>query len=884
MAKIFRFGILIPLLFSCNIFTNPGDTNKDILLLDDAESRYKQVQKVRYDLKLQIGDEENFTGKVKIYFNLNHLNSPLRFDFHRGKIDSIYINGEEKSVEYKEGFFTISSNLLKLENNIVEINYSHPYSHSGNGLHQFKDPEDGETYLYSQFESFHANQMFPCFDQPDLKATYKLEVIAPSKWKVISSTLATSIETKDKFLSLHSFPESKKFSTYIFSLHAGPYAEWNDTSYKIPLRLFSRKSNSKYIDSKFWFQVTKQGFVFFEDYFGIEYPFQKYDQLIVPEFNFGAMENVAAVTFTERLLSRGTVTRRAKEKIANVILHEMAHMWFGNLVTMKWWDGLWLNESFATYMAAKAQYEATEFKEAWETFYTGMKAWAYSSDRSSTTHPIQAKINDTEEAFVNFDGITYGKGASVLKQLEYFVGDKNFQAGVSAYLKKYSYSNAKLSDFLFSIEESSKKDLAHWSKEWLEKEGTNTLSYKQNCKANQLQSIELHQGNGPTSNILRSHRTKLAFINFKESKPEIYKIVEAEYRGSVTKLEFQNSENISCPDFVFLNYGDYDFVRSEIQKEFLKESNLNTLKLILSDHGDLLQSLMLWRNLFEEVKDGNLKLKDYNALAMEELPKDPRDLILESNLGHITSGNYISYHSFLYFKHIPERDKILSDLENFIWANMANSKSNSDRKRFWFQNYISVGSSKEFHTRSANILENRELVAGLTIDQDLRWSLLKKICSFHYDDKLTKKLLNNELKRDKSKFGSDNALACEAAHPDPVTKSKWMSILVAPTKEYSAATLRTVMYTIFPIHQKNLQIPFVEFFYNNVENNKIGGDENYLETYSEMMAPQFCTEENKHILKKFLSHSKKIPATVRKNLELNLEAEEDCVLVRKSDI
>jgi aminopeptidase N len=215
---------------------------------------------------------------------------------------------------------------------------------------------------------------------------------------------------------------------------------------------------------------------------------------------------------------------------------------------------------------------------------------------------------------------------------------------------------------------------------------------------------------------------------------------------------------------------------------------------------------------------------------------------------------------------------------------MANSKSNSDRKRFWFQNYISVGSSKEFHTRSANILENRELVSGLTIDQDLRWSLLKKICSFHYDDKLTKKLLNNELKKDKSKFGADNALACEAAHPDPVTKSKWMSILVAPSKEYSASTLRTIMYTIFPIHQKNLQIPFVEFFYNNIENNKIGGDENYLETYSEMMAPQFCTEENKHILKKFLSHSKKIPATVRKNLEINLEAEEDCILVRKSDI
>lgn len=884
MAKILRFGIIIPLFFSCNLFTNSNNTNKDILLISDAKSRYKQVQNVRYDLNLTIGEDENFTGKAKIHFDLKHLNAPLKFDFHRGKIESVYINGVEKSVEYKEGFFTISSNLLKIENNTIEISYSHPYSHSGNGLHQFKDPEDGETYLYSQFESFHANQMFPCFDQPDIKATYKLEVEAPSKWKVISSTLASSIESKPNSLSLHSFPETKKFSTYIFSLHAGPYAEWSDSSYKIPLRLFSRKSNLKYIDSKFWFQITKQGFEFYEDYFGIEYPFSKYDQLIVPEFNFGAMENVAAVTFTERLLSRGTVTRSAKEKIANVILHEMAHMWFGNLVTMKWWDGLWLNESFATYMAAKAQYEATEFKEAWESFYTGMKTWAYTSDRSSTTHPIQAEINDTEEAFVNFDGITYGKGASVLKQLEYFVGDKNFQAGVSSYLKKYSYSNAELSDFLNAIEVVSKKDLKRWSIEWLQKEGTNTLSYTQKCKANQLKSIELHQGNGPTSDILRSHRSKLALIQFKESKSEIYKILDAEYRGSTTKLDFQNSENLPCPDYIFLNYGDYDFVRTEIPKNFLKETNLSSLRMILSEYQNLLQSLMLWRNLFEEVKDGNLKLSNYNQLAMEELPKDPRDLILESNLGHITSGSFISYHSFLYFKHQSERDKLLTELENYVWKNMASSPGSSDRKRFWFQNYISVGSSKEFHNRSVNILENRELISGLTIDQDLRWSLLKKICSFHYDDNKIKNLLANELKRDKSKFGADNGLACEAAHPDPVTKSKWMSILVSPTKEYSAATLRTVMYSIFPIHQKNLQIPFVEFFYNHIENNKIGGDENYLEIYSEMMAPQFCTEENKHMLKKFLSHSNKIPATVRKSLELNLESEEDCVMVRKSDI
>lgn len=883
MAKFLSFGFLLSLQIFCNPFSSEKKPNLNILLLEEAQTRSTQISNVSYLIQLDIEDKEEFSGITQIEFDWNETNSPLRVDFHKGKILELTINGKKESTTYVEGFFMVSTNLLIIGKNKIEIKYTHPYSYSGNGLHKFKDPEDKETYLYTQFESYNANQMFPCFDQPDLKAKYTLEVLAPNKWKVISATLPTKSEPKANNKIYHTFPQSVPFSTYVFSLHAGPYTEWKDSSFRIPLRLFSRKSNSQFVDSKFWFAITKQGFNFYEKYFGIKYPFAKYDQLIVPEFNFGAMENVSAVTFTERLLSRGTVTRRAKEKIANVILHEMAHMWFGNLVTMKWWDGLWLNESFATYMAAKAQYEATEFSEAWDTFFTGMKTWAYNSDKSITTHPIQATIHDTEEAFTNFDGITYGKGASILKQLEYFVGAENFQAGVSFYLKKFSYSNADLKDFLSAIELKSNKDLKKWSNEWLEEKGTNTLTYKQNCSNNQLQSIELIQGKGPTTEILRTHRTKLALYEILGKSAKIYHTIDAEYSGDSTLVSVDPKLNLICPNYIFLNYGDYDFVQNSIPKELFSDINLETFNTILLDYSNLLSSLMLWRDLFEEVKSGSLEFIRYKNLAMQALPNDPRDLILESNLGHLTSSQFISYHSFLYFKDDPERSKLISDLENFTWLHMKASSINSDRKRFWFQNYLSVATSKTFQDRAIRLLENRETIPGLNFDQELRWSVLKKVCSFNINEKLTTSLLEMEKKRDSSRFGSDSALACEAANPNPVIKSKWMSIFTTPTKDYTASTLRSVMYTIFPIHQKNLQVPFVEFFYQNIKERKVGGDENYQEIYSEMLTPLFCTEENKHILEKFISHSNGIPVAIQKNLIFHKEAEEECVNVRRAN-
>ena len=340
---------------------------------------------------------------------------------------------------------------------------------TGEGLHRFVDPVDGSVYLYSQFETFDAHRMYACFDQPDLKAVFRLVVDAPSDWTCISNGAST--REGDRW----TFAETPRVSTYITALVAGPYASVHDEHDGIPLGIYCRRSLFEHLDPEDLFTVTKQGFDFYHRVFGYRYPFGKYDQLFVPEFNAGAMENAACVTFLEDYVFRSKVTDAAYERRAETVLHEMAHMWFGDLVTMRWWDDLWLNESFATYMSVLAQVEATRYTRGWTTFANTEKTWAYRQDQLPSTHPISADIVDIEAVKVNFDGITYAKGASVLKQLVAWVGQDAFLSALQSYFTTHEYGNTVLADLLGALERASGRDLSDWSKEWLETAGVNTL-------------------------------------------------------------------------------------------------------------------------------------------------------------------------------------------------------------------------------------------------------------------------------------------------------------------------------------------------------------------------------------------------------------------------
>ena len=456
------------------------------LTRDEARTRAELIKVRSYRVELDLtGGDTTFRSISTVAFDCARPGSGTFLNLEAPQVHSITLNGAPVPLTAFDGE-RITLDGLAAENTLV-VDAECAYSRSGEGLHRFADPADGNVYMYSDLETFDAHRVYACFDQPDMKARYELTVRAPQEWMVVSN-MAADVEggTPDGAgVRRWHFPPTPLMATYITHVSAGPWHVVRDEHDGIPLGIFCRQSLARYLDPDEIFEVTRQGFDFYHQAFGIKYPFGKYDQLFVPEFKEGAMENAGAVTFLEDYVFRSRVTDFSREARGETILHEMAHMWFGDLVTMRWWDDLWLNESFATWAGTaaqaeatagrRAQAEATRWTHAWTTFTTAWKAWAYKQDQLPSTHPIAADIPDIHAVEVNFDGITYAKGAAVLKQLVAYVGRENFLAGVRQYFAEHSFGNATLADLLAALEDVSGRDLAAWSREWLETAGVNTL-------------------------------------------------------------------------------------------------------------------------------------------------------------------------------------------------------------------------------------------------------------------------------------------------------------------------------------------------------------------------------------------------------------------------
>ena len=433
------------------------------------------VEGYRIELDLTVGDKE-FRSRTTVEFEaLPGADSYI--DLAADRVHLAVLNGHDIDTSgYDESTGIPLAGLA--HHNVLVVEADCRYSNTGEGLHRFVDPVDEHVYLYSQFETADAKRMFACFDQPDLKATFDITVTAPGHWEVISNGAPVAVQQRGDH-KVHTFATTPRMSTYLVALVAGPYARWDDVysdEYgEIPLGLFCRASLAPYMDHERLFTETKQGFGFYHCNFGVPYAFGKYDQLFVPEFNAGAMENAGAVTFLEDYVFRSKVTRYSYERRAETVLHEMAHMWFGDLVTMRWWDDLWLNESFATFASVLCQADATEYSEAWTTFANVEKSWAYRQDQLPSTHPVAADIPDLHAVEVNFDGITYAKGASVLKQLVAYVGLEQFLAGLRDYFTAHAFGNATFDDLLGALERASGRDLSDWGRQWLKTTGLNSL-------------------------------------------------------------------------------------------------------------------------------------------------------------------------------------------------------------------------------------------------------------------------------------------------------------------------------------------------------------------------------------------------------------------------
>ncbi|HEX5117094.1 MAG TPA: aminopeptidase N, partial [Pseudonocardiaceae bacterium] len=494
------------------------------LTREQAEQRAELLEAQSYVIELDLTDgsggpgEKVFRSTTTARFRCLRPGATSWIDLVAEQAERAVLNGVDLDLlHYREDKGIELPGLA--EDNELTVDAYCRYMNTGEGLHQFTDPVDGGVYLYSQFETADAKRMFACFDQPDLKSTYQLTVLAPADWKVVSNTPVEHSEEHPSGAVRHQFATTEPMSTYVVALVAGPYAEWRDefvdeNGVVVPLGLYCRASLAEHMDADRLFAETKQGFGFYHRAFGLPYPFGKYDQCFVPEFNAGAMENAGCVTFLEDYVFRSRVTRYLYERRCETILHEMAHMWFGDLVTMRWWDDLWLNESFATWAGTIAQAEATRWSHAWTTFAQVYKAWAYRQDQLPSTHPIAADIPDIDAVEVNFDGITYAKGASVLKQLVAYVGRENFLAGVRRYFATHSFGNATLADLLSALEATSGRDLTAWSREWLETAGVNTLrpSYTVD-ESGKLKSFSVLQEAAASHPTLRSHRVAIGLYD-----------------------------------------------------------------------------------------------------------------------------------------------------------------------------------------------------------------------------------------------------------------------------------------------------------------------------------------------------------------------------------
>jgi len=838
-----------------------------------AKYRSQYISNVKYQLEFDFTKAETFSGKSTVNFDLKAAKT-MSLDFDGGEVLKVVANGKvATTAAYNSIFVEIPASYLKAGKNIVEVSFRHKYSTSPAGVYRYLDPKDQRVYLYSNFEPYNANKMFPCFDQPDLKATYQTVARTPKNWKVVTSNRESSIKS-EKAADIWSFPESQKFSTYIYSLHAGDYKVWESqaqtATQKIPLRLYARQSMAKYVDIEEWFSTTRNGFKYFETYFGYPYPFKKYDQVVVPEFFSGAMENVAAVTFSENFLSKTTKERSQKRSLANVILHEMAHMWFGNLVTMEWWNDIWLNESFASYLASKAMWAATPYKEAWTAFYSWAKESAYFLDQSVSTHPITFDVPNTDVVFSNFDGITYGKGASTLKQLEFYLREKDFQRGLDSYFKQHAFGNTELKDFMAAMEKASGKDLSTWRDDWLTVPQVNSIQVSYDCKGGKMSHVKINQTAVSKYPVLRDHRTKVALYQFAKGKMKLLKAAAVQYSDKTTAVPFLEGQACGVGTLIHPNYQDFDYI-----KVVFDETSLKTIEDHISSLDKDLARISLWASLWNMVKDQKMVATRYIDIAL-------KNLVSETNVDVFSSASMRV--SQVLREHFPKTKKGLELREKYRqkWAQFLLKKAQKtkvvDEQKRVFDFYLNSLETKKEMSLVAGFLDKKPSWLKYSIDQKRRWRLLWTLSSRSYGN--FNERLDKELKKDSSLRGRNNYASAKAAVPDKKVKQKnWEKIVKGPQASFPLQKMQPVMYGLFPWFQEDLQASFSDAFFEALKKMK-NQDPSFLRTFVNL-APSFCTPESAQKLQTFVEQNTDLKPTVTKSLKIQAEEDRRCVKIRK---
>ncbi len=772
------------------------------LTRDEAAARSALITvscyEVDLDLTTQGGDDTTFRSVTVVRFSSAEAGAATHLDLSAPAVREITLNDVPVGLDAFDGDRIVLTGLAAA--NVLRVVADCAYSRSGEGLHRFTDPADKQVYLYSDLETFDAHRIYACFDQPDMKATYQLQVTAPEGWQVVSNMAPDSHlpEGPAGFGAVRwSFPPTPVMSTYITAVAAGPYHVVRDEHDGIPLGIYCRQSLAEYLDADELFEVTRQGFDFFHGSFGIKYPFGKYDQLFVPEFKEGAMENAGCVTFLESYIFRSRVTDFAHEARAETILHEMAHMWFGDLVTMRWWDDLWLNESFATWAGTLAQAEGTRWTSAWTTFAQLYKAWAYRQDQLPSTHPIAADIPDIAAVELNFDGITYAKGAAVLKQLVAYVGRENFLDGVRKYFAAHAWGNATLADLLAALEETSGRDLATWSAEWLQQAGVNTLRPSYTVDADgRLTEFVVEQEAAATHPTLRSHRVAIGLYDRTADGIVRRHRVETDVTGARTVIaELAGQQR---PDLVLVN--DEDLTYAKIR---LDEHSLRTLVDSIGDFTDSLPAALCWSAAWDMCRDGEMAARDYVRLVLAGI----------SSVADISVVQTLLRQASLAVRRLAApgwRATGLALIASTLRGLLNGAPAGSDVQLAYVRAFTGVATSADDLALLAGLLDGSAALDGLAVDTDLRWTLLARLVSMGADG-FGAERIESELDRDATDAGQRNAETCRAAIPTAEAKQAAWDTMVSG--EPTLATFRAILSGFVDLDHAELTEPYREQYF-----------------------------------------------------------------------
>ncbi|WP_424860834.1 aminopeptidase N [Streptomyces sp. MMS24-I29] len=726
-----------------------------VLTRDEAQTRaqFLDVQRYTIDLDLTAG-EETFDSRTVIQFTAAAAGDTF-VELKPATLRSISLDGQPLDpAGLVENRFPLTA--LTAGAHELRVDAAMRYSHTGEGMHRFTDPTDGETYAYTQLFMEDVQRVFAAFDQPDLKSVFELAVTAPEGWTVLGNGIAE--HRGDGRWTLAPTP---LISTYLVAVAAGPWHSVTTEHAGLPFGIHCRRSLAPHLDADAdeILDITRACFDRFHEKFDEPYPFDSYDQAFVPEFNAGAMENPGLVTFRDEFVYRSAVTDTERQTRGMVIAHEMAHMWFGDLVTLAWWDDIWLNESFAEYMGYQTLAEATRFTHTWVDFGVARKGWGYDADQRPSTHPVApdpAAVPDTASAMLNFDGISYAKGASALRQLVAWLGEKDFLAGINTHFARHKFANATLADFIDSLASATDRDVHAWADTWLRTTGVDTLtSHVQESDGTWSVTVD-HGGSRPHRIAVGAYDQAPDFSGTPTHTGPGRLVLRDRFETDVPGDGPAAPLPGRRPALVVLNDSDLSYAKVR-----LDATSWDTALQHLSGIPDALTRAVVWNAARDMVRDGELAPTTYLDTARTHLPHET-DLALAQGVLAF-AGTHIAGH-YLTPENRPAALATITALCRDLIRRTEDGHNPGLR-------LVAVRHLIDAATQPDTIqdwLTNGSVPGGPELDPELRWRILTRLAVLGAIDEAH---IATELEQDPSATGQEGAARCRAALPTPEAKA-----------------------------------------------------------------------------------------------------------------